>query len=111
MVHQPTMTSTEGYEVSEPLVFDTVVDNYVRASGETRAQLAKKIRLSCSTLLKGRALEPERGKIHWTSLVMIGVEMGYFEYGEWVREDDPRFVQLAGNLVSSHGRGAPHFYD
>ena len=103
---------TRGWKsVSRALEFDTVVDAYVRTSGETRRKFAEQALISPSTLLKARALDPARGRLHWTSLVLIGVRMGIFKYGESIGEDDPRLRKLApGNLRTSRGRGAPRWY-
>jgi hypothetical protein len=96
--------------VSRAREFNTPIDRAVRRSGITRTQFAEEAMLSTSTLLKGRALDPNRGRIHWTSLVMIGARMGIFHPGETITEDDPRLRKLAPkHLRSSHGRGAPRW--
>lgn len=92
-----------------PLTFYTPVDRFVRKEGLTRRQFAERSLISASTLMKARALEEGRGRIHWTSLFLIGIQMGVFRPGEAVAEDDPRFKKLAGSLVSSRGRGAPNY--
>ena len=98
--------------MSRALEFDTKVDKFVRSTGRSRRQIALEAQVSTSTLLKARALNPDRGRIHWTSLVMIGARMGIFSYGEMIGEDDPRLRLLApSNLRTSRGRGAPHWYD
>lgn len=93
-------------------VYDTVVDKWVRRTGETRRSLAEAARVSPSTLLKVRAQELRRGKSHWTSIVMVGIQMGVFTYGETVYEDDPRIRMLMRNpaLISSKGSRARHWY-
>lgn len=97
--------------MSKALIFETPVDQFIRANYSSRAEFARKAWLSTSTVLKARALQESRGKIHWTSLVLIGIEMGVFRYGEWVDSTDPRLEALAGELVSTRGRGAPRYKD
>lgn len=89
--------------------FDTYVDNAVRQTGRTRKDFARRARVSTSTLFKARALDPDKGGIHWTSLYLIGLEMGVFSIGEWVDEHDPRLKKLARSLVSTRGRMAANF--
>jgi hypothetical protein len=97
--------------VSRTLEFDTTVDKFVRRTGRSRRQIALEAHVSPSTLLKARALDPRRGRLHWTSLVLIGIRMGVFDYGEQISEDDPRLRKLApSSLRTSRGRGAPHYY-
>jgi len=96
--------------VSRSLVFPTKVDQAVRSSGMTRARFAEGAKISTSTLLKARAQDPRRGKIHWTSLVMIGFQLGIFHPGEIIDENDPRLRKLAPRRIqSSHGRGAHRY--
>lgn len=92
--------------MSHALKFDTPFDKAVRASGLTRAEFARRAMVSVSTLYKGRALNPDRGKIHWTSIVMMGTQAGIFRLGEDVFEDDPRVAYLVNGLVGKRGRGA-----
>lgn len=77
----------------------------------SRAEFARRAWLSTSTVLKARALDVNRGKIHWTSLVLVGIQMGVFRYGESISQDDPRLELLAGGLVSTRGRGAPRYVE
>lgn len=95
--------------MSRALIFDTPIDMWIRAQGMTRKEFAEHARLSAATVLKARALDGRRGKIHWTSLVLIGLRMGIFSHNEWIDSDDDRLWQLAGALVSYKGRGAPRF--
>ena len=93
-------------------VYDTVVDKWVRRTGKTRRVLAEAALVSPSTLLKVRAQEARRGRSHWTSIVLIGIQMGVFTYGEAVYEDDPRIQKLMRNpaLISSKGARARNWY-
>jgi len=86
------------------LIFDTTVDVAVRQSGETRKKFAVGAHVSVYTLRKARGLD--RGNLHWTSLVLIGIKMGRFRYGEVVREDDPRLRALAPGHVTARGSAA-----
>lgn len=95
--------------MSKPLIFETPVDRFIRASRLSRAEFARRAWLSAATVLKARALEEHRGRLHWTSLVLIGIQMGIFRYGESIHQDDPRLKWLAGGLVSTRGRGAPRY--
>lgn len=100
--------------MSSPLVFDTPIDILVRQSGLTRAEFARRTRTAASTLLKARACDPERGRIHWTTLALIGVQLGIIAYGEQVDARDRRirkFVGFADELIATRGYGAPAYYD
>ncbi len=103
--------------MSRALTFNTLTDRRVRKAIRdskvkmTRAAIAADARVSPATLLKIRALDWERGNIHWTSLVMVGIWLGIFEYGESVNENDPRLRQIAPRyMTSSRGRCAKQWY-
>jgi hypothetical protein len=71
------------------------------------------MKVSPATLLKVRALnlDRDRGRIHWTTLVLNGAHLGIFRPGESITVDDPRLRSLAPRrLRTSRGRGAPHWY-
>ena len=94
-------------------IYATQVDRYTRRFDISLTKLAKQMEVSPSTLLKVRALnrDRDRGKIHWTTLVLIGAHMGIFLPGESITVDDPRLRQLAPRRLRTEcGRGAPHWY-
>lgn len=96
--------------MSTARTFNTPVDRYVRRSGVTRKALAQSAMVSTSSLYKARALNTKKGKLHWTTLVLIGARMGIFRYGESVDEHDPRLKKLArASMRSNRGKGAPNF--
>lgn len=95
--------------MSRALVFNTRVDEYVRKSGVSRRQFAEEALISPSSLLKARAADPDRGKIHWTTLALIGMRMGVIGWHESVSPDDKRLRAIARGLVSTRGRGAPRY--
>ena len=97
--------------MSRTRTFDTRVDRAVRRSGLTRRAFAEEALVSTASLYKARALDPERGRLHWTTLVLIGIRLGIFAYGELVNEDDPRLRKLAPRrLISSRGSRAHKWY-
>ncbi len=97
--------------MSAPLVFDTPIDRLVRATGLTRIQIARMARVSVASLLKGRAADPVRGRLHWTTAFMIGAALGVFAPNEVVSADDPRLRRLMRGLISTRGRGAPRYHE
>lgn len=95
--------------MSNPLVFDTPIDRLVRATGMSRIEIARLAKVSVTSLLKGRAADPVRGRLHWTTAFMIGVALGVFPPNEPVDHDDPRLRKLMRGLISTRGRGAPRY--
>lgn len=89
--------------------FPTTIDEKVRQSGMTCKDFAESALISPSTLLKGRAGDPARGGLHWTSLVLIGIRIGVFEYNVPIGPNDPRLEEIYRGIISSRGRGAPRF--
>lgn len=99
--------------MSRALIFNTPTDRRVRQVisrsqvRKTRAAIAADAGVSPATFLKIRALDWERGNIHWTSVFMVGVWLGVFEATESVREDDPRLRKIAPRyMITSRGRCA-----
>lgn len=94
-------------------VYSTSVDQYTREVDLSLKKLADAMGISTSTLLKVRALniDRNRGMIHWTSLVMIGVHMGIFNAGDIISPDNPKLRKLAPTqLRTTRGRGAPQYW-
>lgn len=87
------------------------MDEYVRLTGMSRAKLSKAVGIAASTLYKARALDPHRGRIHWTTLAVIGAYMGLIADGEIVTPDHPVVKLLGAELISSRGRGTPRYND
>ena len=94
-------------------VYPTKVDAYTRGFDIPLKKLAGQMGISPATLLKVRALniDRDRGLIHWTTLVLIGAQMGIFKPGDSVTIDDPRLRTLAPRrLRTTRGRGAPQYW-